>query len=214
MVRLLIAGAALSAVIVSGLVHGVWTGRWELTDEPAASAARLQSVARELDDWQGHVDEADVKQLGGISGYLSRRYTNRSNGSVVTVFLVCGRPGPVSIHPPDVCYRASGYQVSAPTKYTAPADDSAPPAEFRTALMVKARSADRTHLRVFWSWNATGTWMVPDDPRMTFAPYPALFKLYLIREMSNPDEPVPDDACIDLMRQLLPELQRRLFAQS
>jgi len=34
----------------------------------------------------------------------------------------------------------------------------------------------------------------------------------VIRELARPDEAMDGDPCIDLMRQLLPELQRSLFA--
>ncbi len=211
--RILLPAMGIAAILFSGGVHGVWTGRWQVSEEPGVSAARLAQVALELGDWQGQAVETAAQQSPEIAGCLQRRYVNRLSGSTVTVFLVCGRPGPVSIHPPDACYRASGYQVRSPQKFVAAIDALTPTPEFRVAHMLKTKAAEQTQLRVFWSWSATGTWQVPQDPRLTFARYPALFKLYLIRDVSSAGEPLEGDPCVDLMRQLLPELQRSLFAQ-
>src|SRR5262249_26693898 len=122
-----------------------------------------------------------------------------------------GRPGPVSIHTPDVCYGASGYTVGANSQFTTPADVAAPPAQFKTALMSQTKVAGQTQLRIFWSWSANGTWQVPDDARSAFARHPVLYKLYLVRELMNANEPVEEDPCVELMRQLLPELKRSVF---
>src|SRR5262249_27541265 len=150
------------------------------------SAARLAQVPEELGDWQGQALET-VSQPAGVAGCLQRRYVHRTTGSTVTVFLVCGRPGPVAIHPPDACYRASGFQVGTPQKFQAAVDSLSAPAEFRVAQMLKTKASDQTQLRIFWSWSATGAWLVPEDPRLPFARYPALFKIYLIRELASPN---------------------------
>src|SRR5262249_25229849 len=133
-------------------------------------------------------------------------------GQSVTVFLVCGHAGPVSIHSPDSCYAAAGYKPHDMTVFTLPAAPGGTAADFKTARMTRTKAAEQTNLRIFWSWSATGAWKVPDAPRVTFARHPALYKLYLIRELSRPGEPVEGDACVELMRQLLPELQRALFS--
>ena len=38
-------------------------------------------------------------------------------GKVVTLFLACGRAGPVCTHTPDVCYAGSGYEVEKPKRF-------------------------------------------------------------------------------------------------
>src|SRR6202158_5618529 len=103
--------AALVAVMASGVVHGLMTDRWQVSLEPAERAARLELVPFALGDWVGQDIETDLRQVGPVAGFLHRRYLNRQTGIGVTVFIVCGRPGPVCIHTPDVCYRASGYEI-------------------------------------------------------------------------------------------------------
>jgi hypothetical protein len=214
MKRTVITAMAIAVILATGIVHGIWTGRWELTDEPGASVARLPNVSMELGDWQGQTLDAESQQLGDASACLLRRYTNRLTGAGVTVFLLCGRPGPVAIHPPDSCYAAGGYEITTPSQFKAPGEAGAAPAEFRVARMRKKRAGEQSQLRIFWSWNDGNGWRVPANPRWAFASSPVLFKLYLVRELPDFEEPLDDDPGIDLMQRLLPELDKVLFTRS
>jgi Protein of unknown function (DUF3485) len=211
MTRIQVGAIAVAAVLVTGLVHGFWTERWTTHEEPVAAAARMEHVADVLGSWEGEPIDATPRQTDGIAGHLYRRYVNRQNGQSVTVALFCGRSGPMSIHTPDVCYQGGGYDVGASVKHSLPGDAGAPSAEFRTAPFFKTSSTDRSNLRIFWAWNATGEWTVPDRPRFAFARRPFLYKLYVIREMADSNEPLESDPCLEFMRHLLPELQRCLF---
>lgn len=214
MPRILPIPTALTAVVVCGVVHGLWTDRWASAEEPAALAARLDSIPLEIGDWRGEALEQNARPVREVMGHLYRRYVNRRSGDTVTVALVGGRPGPVSVHTPDACYGAHGYEVSTRTKYVLPQEGTKPGAEFWTAQFLKTRAAGRTQLRIFWAWSAEGDWDIPDNPRVAYARRPLLYKFYLIREMSTPDQPLaPDDPCLDVMRLLLPELQKSLFAE-
>jgi hypothetical protein len=202
MFRFLCAATALTALIASGIVHGFWTGRWSSAAVPGEIA--LDQVPLELGEWEGVAVETTTPPPEPMLGELYRRYRHRRTGAVVSISLIYGRPGPVSIHTPDVCYGASGYKVGKPAKIS-PAGTGA---EFLTAVASKKRTTEQTNLRIFWTWNAGGRWQVADNPRLTFARFPSLCKLYLVREIASPGEPADDDACVDLMRQLLPELQK------
>jgi hypothetical protein len=209
MVRIFPTLTAMTAVIACGVVHGVWTDRWHLSTEPAASAARLSQVPLNLADWEGQT--VPGKQGKDMAGAIHYRYTHKRSGKSVTLFIVCDRPGPVSIHTPDVCYGAVGFEVGAQTKYSPRLPPDEPSATLWTARFQKKTSSDTTDLRIFWGWNAGEGWQAADDARLAFAKFPALFKLYLIREGAGEDSP-DDDSCVELMRQLLPELRRALFA--
>jgi len=212
MLRIIAPLVAVSAVVASGAVHGIWTDRWAIAEEPATWAAKLDLVPAVVGDWEGRVIKVNRIESGGVSGSLHSVYQNRRTGREVTVFLVCGRPGPISIHTPDVCYGAVGYEVVSRQPFAAPVGADAP-AEFWTAQFRKNQSTDQSLLRIFWSWSGNGEWKAPRDrePRYAFAHCPALFKLYLIREMNSADDPLDNDPCVDLMKQLLPQLQRSLF---
>jgi hypothetical protein len=205
------AGLAIIAIILCGTVHGFVTGRWEMSPTAQAAGARLANVALDLGDWNG--EDLPLRAGGSepMAGELYRRYVNRATGKAVRVFLVCGRPGPVSVHTPDSCYAASGYKVKVLGKLSARSGGDAT-AEFEAADLLKQRAMERDHLRILWSWNAAGSWVVPQDTRLTFARFPYLYKLYLMRDLSRSGEPLDGDPCTDLMRQLGPELQRALFS--
>jgi hypothetical protein len=205
---------AMVLVVLSGIVHGFWTDRWAVSQAPAEAAARLEQVPMTAGDWQAQGLPVNSRMTEAISGQMYRRYVNRTTGNVVTVALISGLPGPVSIHTPDVCYKAGGYDVGTAAHYHHPAQGAAPAADFLTSDMHKNQATGPLHQRIFWSWTSTGDWKVPDNPRYEFAGKPVLFKLYVIREMNAPNEPLEDDPCIDLMRRLLPQLQQSVFSRS
>ncbi len=86
------------------------------------------------------------------------------------------------------------------------------PAHFVVGHFQAEESTTPDCLRTFWSWNVQGDWRVAGNPRLAFAGQKVLHKLYLIRRLSGPDEPLDGDPCLDLMKSLLPELQKELFA--
>lgn len=203
-----IGSSAVAAVVLTGLVHGFWTERWTTNDSAALAATRLKQIANDLGDWAGEPMIETPRQTDGISGFLYRRYVHRQTGTTITVALYCGRAGPMSIHTPDVCYAGGGYDVGASVKHAIGS------AEFRTAQFFKTSATDRSQLRIFWSWNATGEWQVPDSPRFAFASRPFLYKLYVIRETTDIGDSLKNEPCLEFMELLLPELQRSLFSSS
>jgi hypothetical protein len=217
MVRTLPILAAAVVLVSTGLVHGVWTDRWKKSGALERAVARLDRVPLVIGDWQGQPDELDRDQLEAaeIAGHLLRRYENKRTGDKVTVLVVCGRPGPISVHSPDICYRGAGYEVVERAKYASPEGAGSPAAEFFAGRFHKEQPGGVSNLRILWAWTADGDWKAPDgDPRLRFARAPALYKLYLIRDMRSPDEPLADDAAGRFAGRLLPELNRALFTES
>jgi hypothetical protein len=205
---------ALAILIPCGILHGLWTDRWVLSEEPGTSAAKLSGLPLTIGEWDGREIEIDSQEraMKKIAGYLVRRYENRLNGSAVSVLLVCGRPGPVSVHPPDVCYAGSGYELAAPPlRCSVPSGSASQPAEFWAASFLKQESAVPVQLHIFWAWSATGVWKAPDNPRLAFAGSPVLYKLYVLREGTSDGVPLEDDPCKEFIQRLLPELVKTLF---
>jgi hypothetical protein len=216
--RFIYPATALIAVLASGVVHGLLTDRWQEAPEPATRAARLQMVPYMLGDWVAQDIETDAQQIGPVAGYLHRRYLNRQSGIGVTMYMVCGRPGPVCIHTPDVCYAASGYEILNQERLKLPADISE--GEFWTTKLRRTNSTEDQRLRIFWSWSDGDAWSVPENPRLEFARRSVLFKLYLIREERSSNRPgtqtdngefSAEEPCLDLLRQLLPEWRKAVF---
>jgi hypothetical protein len=203
--------AVFGVALVSGIVPGIWSDRWANADALTTAAAKLENVPLTLGDWDGQDLELNprVLTITQASGILSRRYVHRQNGSVVSLVLVAGRPGPVAVHTPDVCYRGSGFaEIGTASKLTASAD---PAQQFWIRRFNKEDAAVPLHVRVFYAWSAGGPWEAADNPRVKFARSGLLYKLYVIREMQKDDEPVSEDPSWEFLKQLLPELRRSLF---
>lgn len=204
----------IAIIISAGFVHGRWTNRWRNSDELEQAIARLDRIPLAIGDWQGQPLELDREQLeqGEIDGYLARRYVDRKTGQAISILLVCGLPGPIAEHTPDVCYGGSGYDLTAESaQWSAPSESSQTPPAFQVGTFLKAGSIPPQALRIFWAWKADGSWQAPTDPRLAFATQPALYKLYVIRELKSPAEGIEDDPAATFLRAtLLPELEKTL----
>src|SRR5689334_4408569 len=116
MLRILPLLAALLLVVGAGLIEDLWINRYGSSAELESAVARLESLPLKVGAWEGEPLTLDEKQItrAGVRGYLLRRYVHRATGRALTVLLVCGRPGPVSVHTPDVCYASAGYTMPEP----------------------------------------------------------------------------------------------------
>ena len=205
---------AVAILLAIGAIHGLWTDRWAISAEPEASAAKLSGVPMTVGDWQSEPLVISPRELerGAIVDYVGRLFVNVRTKSRLQVFLVCGRPGPISVHTPDICFEGAGYHMtSAPVKISL---ESLPPSEFWQVKFVKQGAEPQQNLRVFWGWTSDGQWEAPDNPRLEFARSKALFKLYVIHDLPRPGLPPDKDPSLDLLRVLLPELQKCLFAKT
>jgi hypothetical protein len=209
MTRTLTALTASVLLVTVGLVQGFWTARWSPSNAANEAAARFGNLPKQIGEWQGEdLDAKITPAMGPISGMMQRRYVNRRTGAALTIALVCGLPGPVSIHSPDVCYGASGYEIGSLTRAKTGASN-----EFWTADATRTRTTDQTRLRLYWAWNAGQGWTAPDHPRLTFdRRVPVLYKLYVMRQLTGPAGATPDEPCEAFLKVLLPEVERTLIA--
>lgn len=218
MKRILTLTAAAAVIIVSsGLVHGWLTDRWGSPDKLKSAAAKLESVPSVIGDWEATDYEIPERQLelAEAVGSLSRTYVNRVTGATVNVLALCGRPGPISVHPPTVCFTGAGFVLgSEPQRFALESRNSKPLVEFWLADFFKPTESLSRSMQTFWSWNGGDGWRVPDNPRLTFAryQYSHLYKLYVTHEIVSQNDPVEDSVAVEFMRTFIPELNQALFA--
>src|SRR5258708_4157538 len=151
MKRNLILAAGLFIVVASGAAYGVWTQRWQKSADLEVRAAKLKELPDDLGRWKSEPAEveSDALAMAGAEGWWVRRFTDERTGTSLLVILLCGRPGPLSVHPPDACYGGAGYALEAPPiKYTPRAGPTAPPAGVWTGKF-KQPEAGRRQLRIF-----------------------------------------------------------------
>ncbi len=217
MLRLLPLLIAVPFLIGYGIWQGLWTNRWELTNDLDKAVARLDEIPLTFGEWSATDREIDEQSLqkGEVSGYKMRDYVNRRTGETVSVLIVCGHPGPMSLHTPDVCYRGAGYAMTAKQKRHTEKFESLPvPVNLYMGDFQKLNSPLPDQMRIYWTWSANGDWRAPSMPRWDFAGYPALYKLYIIRSTAELDEPVEDDPSMKFLHDFLPHATHALFPDS
>ncbi len=214
MTRAVVLSIAVVVLLVDGFVYGLWTDRWGTGQAVEQAVERLEYVPMSIGDWQGQARELGARQAeqAGYAGYWLRRYERQRDGMVVHVMLACGRPGPLCVHTPGVCYAGAGYEESeTPVKHLAAADEGAPP-EFWKSRFSKPDAVVPVNLRIFWSWRTSDGWRVAQNPRFQFASQPVLFKMYVTHEIAGADARQEDAACAEFMNLFLPELEKTLAA--
>jgi hypothetical protein len=217
MLRFLPLLCAFAVLTASGISHRLWTGSWTVSNEPAASAARLEAVPSTIGDWVGADMEVDPRQLARAeaAGHLARRYVQRRTGAEVSVFVICGRPGPVCVHTPDICYGGIGFHVvGSEGRHQVEGNAEVPPAQLCVANFTKADPVAPAQLRIYWAWKNGPGWQAPTNPRLTFGAAQALYKLYLVYRPAPGAELSEQDPCQDFMHDLLPELEKALTPPS
>lgn len=195
-----------------GLAEGIWTNRWTRSFAIDEAAARFATVPANVGEWESRSEEMDPRQVvkAELSGWMIRHYKHRTKGTTLTVVLVCGRAGPISLHTPDVCFVGSGYTLlSPPTPHTLAFDR---PAIFNVARFRVGVDGLADYRRTYWGWSADGDWSAPTSPRIAFARAPALYKLYVVRPMNRGDEPLTEDPAQEFLRLFLEQLREYLFA--
>jgi hypothetical protein len=216
MTRLLPALIALGVILTSGVVDGVYNGRWARSDALDEAAARLRTIPASFGDWdstESPLTEATVARAG-FAGYLSRRYRNRLTRQEVSVLLACGRPGPISVHPPEVCFGGAGYQIQgAKGTETLECGPGSRPAQCFTAIFGKA-AAVPDRMRLHWSYAAAGDWQAATAPRLTFGWQPVLFKMYVGQNLSPTGNDPANDPCVAFIKEFVPLVGQSLFPAS
>lgn len=208
--------AALLLLVAVGLLHGEWTHRWGISRGLAEVSARVGSLPLEVGEWtttQEHKLAPADQQLAGAVAYISRTYASNRRGVRLGVLLLCGSPGKISTHTPDICFPSRGYTLSTPVPFSCRYGPAQRPGEFLTALGEKKGPRPGVE-RVFWAWNDSNGWAAPEHPRWTFGGADALCKLYVVRETGGGTVAPQDEPCIEFFNDFLPEVDRIVFGNS
>lgn len=196
-------------VAAAGLVHRRWASGSDDAPALAAAVANIERVPLTIGAWHGTPLEMDAVDLanGRYAGALWRRYEDRATGRVVSMLLVCGRPGRVSVHTPDACYLGAGFvATSEPARVTLTLPGGVGQAQLWHARYVHPQRPAEPPVSVYWSWTGGTRWQAVDSPRLAFAGLPVLYKLYVVCESSATAANPGSDPAAEFARSLLPEL--------
>lgn len=201
------------ALLAAGGADAVLNRGLNDPDAVKTAAAKLSLIPDQIGSWASSPEEIDEreKRLARIGGSLRRTYRNAANGYVVSMTVLCGAAGPMSVHPPTACFEGVGYELSnGPTFVTFDDRDANEDADSvlnrATFRLPDATSSDI--VRVFWGWSDDGIWQAPENPRLAFRGQPYLFKLYVVdRSLQQADEFKQAETFLE---QALPVIRREL----
>jgi hypothetical protein len=201
----LIAGTAFAILAAAAVAHGFRTDRWGVSADLEEAARRLQTLPLTLGDWEGEVSSLDDRQaqMTQATGILVRRYANRRDHTQGSIMVLCGRSGPIGVHPPEACYGGAGYVPGPASIHKLPNGGTLWVGDF-----TKAGPIPET-LRIYWGWSDGGDWLASESPRFDFFHSKVLYKLYVIQPVvPGEDGTIPTDTrLLDLVVQELRKCQ-------
>lgn len=215
MTRIVLLVVATVLLLLDGVVYGRWTDRWGSAQPVDDAVARLEQIPLRIGVWQGKPVPGSAEQAkrAGCAGCWVRRYERSDDGAVVDVMLACGRPGPLAVHTPDVCYTGSGYTQSEPAMQFAVDLNGDGSATFWKTRFSKPDAVVPLKLQLLWAWHSGDGWRAVRNPRLEFAGARVLYKLYVVREMDGRDDHRDDRLSSDFLTVFMPAFDAALAAE-
>ena len=211
--QLIYATLLVIATVGSGILLGRASGRWGAT---ASAATAEQLLGRQLPEQAGNwlmrreqVIEPDVLEMMQCKAYISRVYEHVQTGDRVTVAVLVGPAGPISVHTPEICYSAHDFTISKSRMKTAVEDASGTQHEF-WEVALKSQNAEGSSQRVLYAWSTGGPWVATDNPRFAFAGAPYLYKIQLAAGAVRKASSDRFDPSQDFLQSFLTQCQTRL----
>jgi len=204
---------SLALIGTLGAVHGVLTNRWANSGQLQDAIDAISRVPAQIGVWNGEdlpTDGGDLARMG-IKGSLLRRFQNQESREFISLLLVCGQGGPISVHTPDVCYASAGFEeVSKEVRQEIECNDGQK-ASFIVARFGKTTGVYPVQLEISWAWSLNGIeWLAPENPRASLARATALYKLYVVREFVPGSPSEAADTSRSFLRSALPAIRQSL----
>ncbi len=216
MKHILFAGCTLVllvSTVAAGLLHGRLTNSWKQSPTSRVARERLAAaLPQDFGNWRfDHEAEFPpaVLEILEQPAYFSRVYQHVQTGDTVTVVVIVGQPGPVSVHTPEICYSSRDYTVAGDRqKQEIVAADGRRHELWKLSL--DANQADALPLEVMYGWTTGTAWEATDRPRYAFGGLSHLYKLQLAavappRRREGDFNPV-QDFLTGFLSQLQPQL--------
>lgn len=208
-----ILAAVLTILIALGVFQHIWTNRAAQANNPDEVRSKFERIPLRIAAWEGQDETKEYPEyppdvLGPIRGI---RYVNRASGETVRIFITAGPVGPILVnHRPTDCYPGMGYELqSKPVRHRVVSQESA--SDFWVCQFSKSDGLVPSHLRVYWTFTGSGDWQAPESPRLTFARFPTIYKLYVVRPLRKRNESLEKDPAQEFIRDLIPALRTALF---
>jgi hypothetical protein len=202
--------------VLSGVLQGNMRNRWGPSADVLSAANKLVEIPSQFADWRlqssGELDESASKMLE-CAACIVRNYENRATGDVVSVTLLLGPPGPISVHTPEICFGSRNFKSMGKRQLTSirRADGSD---DELWMLDYKANNLRGDLLRICYAWTVGDRWSATKDPRFQFAAQPYLYKIQLSAHLLPGVITESQDPCHKFLQDFLPVARKYLIEPS
>jgi hypothetical protein len=197
-------------IVTSGIVHGHFSGRWDSREDHRLREKKLEEFPSDFGSWQCRETlalPAAAQSMLECQSYLYRHYVHRDSGKSVTVAVLVGPTGPMSVHTPEICYSSRDYRLQENRQQVATRLRETQAQLWKTTFY--PAGADSRLLRVYYGWNDGRGWKAPSEPRFSFIGTRRLYKIQLATLLTSAVE-AGDDPCSQFLEQFLPVLEQYL----
>ena len=159
----------------------------------------IRPVNARLSRIDGVLDEELLDAFTHLNLYIETLHHDA--GEIVTVAVLLGPAGPISVHTPDVCIRAKIIPLSSPLNGSVSTSARLSP---RRAMehVSSGDESDGRRLAVYYGWSIGGEWSAPKDPRIEFAGQPHL-SFQLAGRLPSPADDIISDPCMAFLKEFL-----------
>jgi Protein of unknown function (DUF3485) len=162
-----------------------------LAVESAACPFPLADLPRTMGTWQATDAEVqldpEVARFAGASEHIMRGYLDQKTGDQASALVLYGVAVAVSLHVPEVCYPAAGYQLfRGPVDRTIEVPGVKGPIRYRWAIYTRRVGGLDQYEEVCHSFYHDGEWLAEASDRWkTFRYHPSLFKVQIAHPISE-----------------------------
>jgi len=212
-----VALAFLLATLASGWVHGSLINRWGQAGMLQAAAAKLnRELPARVGTWRlvkSLALEPEVADKLQCAGHLHGIYANDQTGDMITVAVLAGPSGPLTVHTPEICYSAIDYELAGERQRWSLIDVNGKTHSL-WKLHANSRQSTQPNLRLLYGWSKGREWEAVRGPRFALAGLPVLYKLQVSGPSHDGQKEAGPDPCQDFLSRFLAEIEPRLVSAS
>jgi hypothetical protein len=205
--------ALLAGTAAAGWLHGQLTNRWGHHPDSNLAAARLrQPLPVRVGHWTLEREtelEPEVIRLLQCPASISRVYSHNQTGDRISVAVLLGPPGPISVHTPEICYSSHDYSITSERELATLKDVAGDEHSF-WQVTFKSNGLDNARLRVLYAWTTGNRWAAAERPRFGYGGVKHLYKIQLASNTQPGDSLEEFDPAKDFLGQFLMQLHPRL----
>ncbi len=201
---------AVGLTVASGAVSGKMSNRWGSSQDSKAAARRLEECPEEFGNWKLQSSERmsdSVVEMLECSGHFSRVYVNQESGERISVAVIIGPSGPIAVHTPEVCFSSRAHKTLESRSLTAVGDSD----DQFWAMTFENNDLNASLIRVCFGWTPGNHWVASDNPRVSLAWCPYLYKIQLASHLPAGTDLTSNDPCKNFLEDFIPVMKDYLI---